>query len=123
MQVSDVEQVVSMGAPPRGEEIDDLVAVALERYRDQTAGRVADYITGPCRPTLSGVVVAEVDGGTHAAGVVEFSIQSIAKAFVYALVCEEGGHEVVRGRVGVNNTGLAFNSVVAIPTTSRAHWD
>ena len=33
---------------------------------------------------------------------------------MYALVCDEFGHEVVRDRIGVNNTGLAFNSVVAI---------
>ena len=44
----------------------------------------------------------------------EFSIQSISKAFVYALVCDEFGHQAVRDRIGVNNTGLAFNSVVAI---------
>ena len=42
------------------------------------------------------------------------SIQSISKAFVYALVCEGFGHEAVRDRIGVNNTGLAFNSVISI---------
>ena len=43
-----------------------------------------------------------------------FSIQSISKAFVYALVCEGIGHHEVRELVGVDNTGLAFNSVMAI---------
>ncbi|MDF2848286.1 MAG: glsA, partial [Oerskovia sp.] len=43
-----------------------------------------------------------------------FSVQSISKAFVYALVCEAYGHETVRDRVGVNNTGLPFNSVMAL---------
>jgi glutaminase len=57
-----------------------------------------------------------VDGGVHVAGdtEVEFSIQSISKALVYALVCEELGHAAVADLVGVNNTGLAFNSVMAI---------
>jgi glutaminase len=52
----------------------------------------------------------------HSAGDVdvEFSIQSISKAFVYALVCEHYGRELVRERIGVNNTGLRFNSVTAI---------
>ncbi len=52
----------------------------------------------------------------HSAGDVdiEFSIQSISKAFVYALVCEAYGHQVVADRIGVNNTGLPFNSVMAI---------
>jgi glutaminase len=45
---------------------------------------------------------------------VEFSIQSISKPFVYALVCEAFGHGAVRDRIGVNNTGLPFNSVIAI---------
>ena len=42
----------------------------------------------------------------------EFSIQSISKAFVYALVCGRSG--ITLRPVEVNNTGLAFNSVVAI---------
>ncbi|MBT2585130.1 glutaminase A [Arthrobacter sp. ISL-95] len=41
-------------------------------------------------------------------------MQSISKAFVYALVCEELGHAAVAGLVGVNNTGLAFDSVIAM---------
>jgi glutaminase len=38
----------------------------------------------------------------------------VSKAFVYALVCEEYGHAIVKERVGVNNTGLPFNSVMAL---------
>jgi glutaminase len=79
---------------------------------------VADYIPELAKadPDWFAVCVAEVDGSMHTAGDVdiEFSIQSISKAFVYALVCQEYGHEVVRDRIGVNNTGLAFNSVIAI---------
>ncbi|MDT5094090.1 MAG: glutaminase [Mycobacterium sp.] len=67
-------------------------------------------------PDLFGICVAEVNGELHSAGDVdaEFSIQSISKAFVYALVCEKIGHEAIRRRIGVNNTGLPFNSVMAI---------
>ena len=39
---------------------------------------------------------------------------SVAKPFVFALVCEACGAEDVRQRLGVNATGLAFNSVAAI---------
>jgi hypothetical protein len=42
------------------------------------------------------------------------SLQSISKAFVFALVCDAIGHEEVHRRLGVNATGLAFNSVMAI---------
>lgn len=55
-------------------------------------------------------------GRAHSVGDVDiaFSIQSISKAFVFALVCEAFGHEAVHERVGVNNTGLPFNSVIAL---------
>lgn len=113
-----VDQAVFTGGLPGWDQVDELIASAHRRYRDSRVGYVADYIPvlAEVDPELFGVCVAEVDGGIHEAGdtAFEFSIQSISKAFVYALVCEELGHEVVRDRVGVNNTGLAFNSVVAI---------
>ena len=42
---------------------------------------------------------------------VEFTIMSVAKPFVFALVCHVLGPEEVRERVGVNATGLPFNSL------------
>jgi glutaminase len=39
---------------------------------------------------------------------------SVSKPFVFALVCQEVGVEEVRQRVGVNATGLAFNSLEGI---------
>jgi glutaminase len=39
---------------------------------------------------------------------------SVAKPFVFALVCQAVGPDEVRERVGVNATGLAFNSLKAI---------
>ena len=44
----------------------------------------------------------------------EFSIQSVSKLFVFALVCDALGHEEARRKLGVNSTGLPFNSVMAI---------
>ncbi|MEO7018399.1 MAG: glutaminase A [Leifsonia sp.] len=116
--VEGVEQSISTGRLPSGERIDALVAAAYNRNRVSTDGTVADYIPvlAEVDPDLFGICVAEVDGGIHEAGdsFVEFSIQSISKAFVYALVCEAFGHTEVGDRVGVNNTGLPFNSVMAL---------
>ena len=39
---------------------------------------------------------------------------SVAKPFVFALVCEAFGAERVRQKLGVNATGLPFNSLAAI---------
>jgi len=98
-------------------DLESLVA-AYARYRDHEGGVVADYIPvlAGVDPRLFGVCVAESGGRVHAAGDVdvEFSVQSVSKAFVYALVCDAFGHEEVLERVGVDNTGLAFNSVMAV---------
>lgn len=116
--VEGVEQWVSTGTLPGWERVDSLLVASYERNRDCQDGAVADYIPvlAEADPELFGVCVAEVNGGVHVAGEadVEFSMQSISKAFVYALVREEFGHAAVADSVGVNNTGLAFNSIIAI---------
>ena len=43
-----------------------------------------------------------------------FSIQSVSKPFVFALVCEAIGYEAARHRLGVNSTGFPFNSLMAV---------
>lgn len=118
LDVDGVEERVSTGALPPWADVETLVQEAHRRNAAVATGTVADYIPAlaAADPALFGVSVAEVDGEVHSAGDADhaFSIQSISKAFVYALVCEGLGHELALERVGVNNTGLAFNSVVAI---------
>ena len=43
-----------------------------------------------------------------------FSIQSVSKPFVFALVCEAIGYEAARYQLGVNSTGFPFNSLIAV---------
>lgn len=113
-----VEQRVATGRLPYAGAVKQLVSDAHEHAMLRTDGTVASYIPELARadPESFALCVAQVDGVVHATGdaEVEFSIQSISKAFVYALVREELGHGVVRDAVGVNNTGLPFNSVMAI---------
>src|SRR4029079_124814 len=45
---------------------------------------------------------------------VRFSIQSVSKPFVFALVCDTLGYEEARLRLGVNSTGFPFNSLMAV---------
>ncbi|MBW8487480.1 glutaminase A [Actinomadura parmotrematis] len=117
-QDAEVEQAVSTGSLPGRERVGALVLDAYERAKAATGGTVAGYIPAlaGADPELFGVSVAGVDGRVHAAGdaAVPFTIQSVSKAFVYALVCEALGHRAVAERVGVDNTGLAFDSVIAI---------
>jgi glutaminase len=65
---------------------------------------------------LFGICVVGTTGDAYAVGDAdyEFTIMSVSKPFVFALVCEALGHEQVRERIGVNATGRAFNSLAAI---------
>ncbi|RII42113.1 glutaminase A [Galactobacter valiniphilus] len=93
-----------------------MVIEAHARYRDHAEGSVADDIPvlGRADPSLFGLVVTDAAGGSHVVGDadVAFPIQSISKLFVYALALERHGHDRLREVVGVNNTGLPFNSVM-----------
>ncbi|WP_075888539.1 glutaminase A [Actinomyces provencensis] len=103
---------------PGSERVEEAVSAAVSHALPHTEGAVADYIPtlAEADPGVLGVALAEVGGEVHERGDsrLEFSIQSISKAFVYALVCQELGHRAVHDRVGVNNTGLPFNSVMAL---------
>jgi glutaminase len=63
-----------------------------------------------------GLAVASTRGEVVTSGDadVAFPLMSIAKPFVFALVCDTVGIDEVRRRVGVNATGLAFNSASAV---------
>lgn len=114
----DVAQRVATGRLPGRDEVHAAVAAAYEEARALDAGEVDDSVPelAAADPDLFGLCVTGVDGECRDVGdaAVPFTIQSIAKAFVYALVSETRGHEVLRERVGVNNTGLPYHSVMAI---------
>ncbi|MET0919776.1 MAG: glutaminase, partial [Acidimicrobiia bacterium] len=88
---------VSTGDLPDVERVLELVADAHQRYAPVSDGAVADYIPilAEASPDWFGICVAGVAGRTAAVGDTEqpFSIQSISKPFVFALVCDAIGHE------------------------------
>ena len=110
--------VVSTGTLPRRELVEQLMQEAHDRYAGVDDGAVADYIPALAQadPALFGLSIVSVSGASHSVGdaLHEFSIQSVSKAFVFALVCDALGPEAVLEAVGVNNTGLPFNSVMAL---------
>ncbi|WP_229742817.1 glutaminase A [Gordonia jinhuaensis] len=113
-----MRQNVYTGVLPDWDDVERLVAQAFDRYRDRDDGAQADYIPALAEvdPNLFAIAAADVNGGVHKIGSVDvsFTIQSISKAFVYALACDRLGRDAVRDRVGVDNTGLPFDSVMAI---------
>ncbi len=110
--------VVSTGELPRLDQVRDVVTDAYTRYRSNGDGAVADYIPALANASseLFGICVVGVRGRFFEIGDVEttFSIQSVSKPFVFALVCEAIGYESARHQLGVNSTGFPFNSLMAV---------
>ncbi len=115
---TDVRSFVSTGHLPDPDDVQEHLEVAFARCADVRDGAVADYIPALAQasPDLFGACIVDVDGRVHAVGSARepFSIQSVSKPFVFALVCEAVGAEEARTRLGVNATGLPFNSVMAV---------
>jgi len=84
-------------------------------FREDNSGAVADYIPElkKADPNHFGVSLATIDGHVYEVGDcdVQFTIQSISKAFVFALALEVLGAERVEAVVGVEPSGDAFNSI------------
>ena len=91
---------------------------AYAKYKDLKDGKNADYIPilTETPSDLFGVVIVTKDGKVYSAGDVDykFSIQSVSKPFTAALVMKEQGPEVLKEKIGVEPTGLPFNSKLAL---------
>lgn len=113
-----LESVVSTGHLPPPHIVQILVEQAHAHFSSIEEGHVADYIPALARVPSDrfGIAVVETNGAIHAVGDVtdEFSIQSVSKPFVFALICHAIGEDEARDKLGVRSTGLPFNSVIAI---------
>jgi glutaminase len=112
---------VSTGHLPQPGVIQALVDEAYERFRSNTEGensRVYPALAAVPEDAF-GICVAGTGGGVYVAGDTEqsFSVMSVSKPFVFALVCELIGADDARARLGVNSTGLPFNSLYAVERT------
>ena len=109
---------VSTGQLPSPDRVAALVAEAHARYTTDSEGENSQIYPALARipSALFGICVASTGGSIYAAGDAdyEFSIMSVSKPFVFALVCQVLGAELVRERLGVNATGMPFNSLAAI---------
>ena len=95
-----------------------LVDEALERFRGNDDGETSRIYPALERVPrqLFGICVVGTDGRVFSAGDAEreSTLMSVAKPFVFALVCDSLGAEEAREKLGVNATGLPFNSPAAI---------
>ncbi len=100
------------------EKIKDAISNAYNRYKNNQDGKNADYIKAlaDVDSKLYGISVVTADGRVFDIGDTSstFSVQSISKVFTFAKVMQENGPEVAKEKLGVNSTGLPFNSILAI---------
>lgn len=109
---------VSTGHLPPEEQVKRLVNEAHKKFKSNKEGKNSEVYPALARVSkdLFGICVVGTNGNVHQVGEAEyeFSIMSVSKPFVFALVCQEIGHAEARDKLGVNATGMAFNSVAAV---------
>jgi len=103
---------------PAVKDFQRLVDAAYAKYKGLQEGKNADYIPilTETPSDLFGVVIVTKDGKVYSAGDVDyqFSIQSVSKPFTAALVMTQQGPAVLKEKIGVEPTGLSFNSKLAL---------
>jgi glutaminase len=84
-------------------------------FSTETGGTVANYIPelGKADPDHFGIALATIDGHVYEVGDtrIPFTIQSMSKAFVFALALDTLGAARVESTIGVEPSGEPFNSI------------
>lgn len=95
-----------------------MIESAYVRFSSTTDGQNSDVYPALARvpADLFGVCVVDTAGRVHNAGDAdyEFSIMSVSKPFLFALICDLIGPDEARAKLGANSTGKPFNSLSAI---------
>ncbi len=98
--------------------INEVLKEAYKKYKGDMGGKNADYIKALdiVDPNIFGITLIDKNGKVYEYGNTKevVSIQSISKVFTAALVMSEQGSKFVQEKIGVNATGAAFNSIIAI---------
>jgi glutaminase len=102
---------------PGAAKLEAAVQEAYDKFKDVKDGANANYIPelDKVPSDLFGVAIVTAKGEIYAAGDVDyaFSIQSVSKPFTAALVMQQQGADAVARQIGVEPTGLKFNSIIA----------
>lgn len=109
------------------ENIEKALNDAYQEYRGLKEGANADYIPALAKvdSRIFGITLVTLDGEVYTAGDIksEVSIQSISKVLSMAMVMDESGPEALYNNIGVDATGQAFNSIVAIELSRGAEMN
>jgi glutaminase len=106
-------------------EIQAALDAAHAKYQTLKEGKNADYIPALAKvdSNIYGIALVTTDGKVYTAGDIksEVSIQSISKVFTMAKVIEEQGPDAIASTIGVDATGMRFNSIVSIELSQKAY--
>ncbi|PZQ47038.1 MAG: glutaminase [Rhodovulum sulfidophilum] len=109
---------VSTGHLPPPDRVRRLVDEAHARFAPVADGTVSQVYPALAEVPagLFGICVAGTEGTLHEVGDARhpFTIMSVSKPFVFALVCDLIGATGTRERLGANATGYAFNSTAGL---------
>lgn len=109
---------ISTGRLPPDDTVGQLVVDAHRRFSDVAQGEVSQVYPALARvPShLFGISVVDPYGNFYEAGdaTVPFTIMSVSKPFVFALIADQIGLTGARERIGMNATGHGFNSLAGI---------
>jgi glutaminase len=111
-------QAAKKGAKTGEPDYQGAIDRAFAKYKDVKEGKNADYIKELANvdSNIYGIAIVTADGKVYTSGDLNsrVSIQSISKVFTLAKVIEEQGPKAVAEKIGVDATGLRFNSIVAV---------
>ena len=94
----------------------DLEAGLAQTYRQLLDNKEGELYTGAVEGTRVedlGIAVVTVDGRVYSEGAAaaEFPLMSVSKPFTYAVAIEQQGVESMLEKVGINATGMPYNSM------------
>jgi glutaminase len=111
---------ISLAQPIAQKDIENALDAAYNKFKDLREGKNADYIKELANvdPNIFGIALVTTDGKVYTKGDIGsmVSIQSVSKVFTMAQVVEEMGAQAVEEKIGVDATGMRFNSIVAVET-------
>jgi glutaminase len=116
--VTSPERFVSSGSLPAPDRVQQVLDETHALFLPERGGSLSRVypVLAEADADAFGLAVVSVTGEQAVTGdaMTPFTVMSVSKPFVFALVGEAVGVEEVRRRVGVNATGLAFNSAYAV---------
>lgn len=105
-------------APLTKANIEAALNEAYDKFKDLKEGKNADYIKELANvdPNIFGIALVTTDGKVYTKGDIDsrVSIQSVSKVFTMTRVLEEQGPQAIQDKIGVDATGMRFNSIVAV---------